>query len=116
MGVRIRCDKKEILDVRNAIFAFLHERILEIVEEQELELSDNLQDMLEKMDQNIYGRGCVYVDVADYIKTKRDLEVFTYLVKQGIETDTWVMPAAKGPLERLWTFHAELLKYGEKLS
>src|SRR3989304_7922749 len=116
MGVHIYCDSKDILDAKNTTFYLLHESINSIIEEKKIEMSSELNAMLERTDQNIYGPGGIgLVDIADYIKTKKDLLLFADLVKEGIEKEYKRAPFTDEILESLWNFHKELLKYGEKL-
>lgn len=115
MGVRIYCGGKEILDAKNTIFGSLHDSITSIIEEEELRISSNMEAMLEKMDQRIYGTGAVWADIANYLKTKEEALFFADLVKRGIEKEHKQYPFIPPMLEDLWNFHQEILKYGEKL-
>lgn len=115
MGIHIYCDKKDILDIKNVIFDIIHKSILSIIDKENLQITRNIQDMLENMDQDIYGLGAIWVDIADFIKTKEELLLFADLVKQAIEREHQERTFIPEALERLWHFHQEILKYGEKL-
>ena len=115
MGVRIYCDSKEILDAKNTIFGSLHESIISIIEDEKLKINSTLEAMLEKMDQRVYGIGAIWVDIADYLKTKEEVLFFADLVKRGIEKEHKQYPFIPPILDSLWNFHIELLKYREKL-
>ena len=91
--------------------------MMEIIAEENIEVSKQLRELFERTDQKDYGPGGIYgVDIADFIKNKNDLLIFANLVAQSIKDINWTMPQAKEVVEHLWNFYAELLKYAEKLS
>ena len=121
MSIRIDCNRVEILHCKNLIFDTLYKNILFHIDKKKTKLSDNLEKMLEKMDQETYGFGAISVDIADFIKNKNDLEVFTDLVKESINkySSEELKNAPQGFQEAvkklLWNFHKELKEYGEQL-
>ncbi len=116
MAISICCQDKVILRCRNTLFDVLHENILILIEENEIKIPANIENLLERTSQNIYGFGAIGADIADYIKTKKDLMVFSYLVKHAIEKYKEEYPDVPQSFrDVLWNFHKELLKYGEEL-
>lgn len=116
MSINIMCKDEIILRCRNSLFGVLHEEIESIIERDNLELPLNILRMLEKMDQNIYGEGPIWVDIADYLKTQRDVGLFVSLVSDAIKKYKEDYPTVPQDYrDVLWGFHDELAQYGKSL-
>ena len=117
MGINIDCQGKTILDIKNIVFEVLHGRVLLIIEREKIKLSYDLEKLLEKTDQNIYGAGGIgLIDIVDYLKTQKDAVFFSQLVKQAIEEEQKSeYPYRQDIYEYLLIFYHELLKYAKTL-
>ncbi len=116
MAILIWCGDNVILRCKNSILDFLHKEIMSIIEFESIQLPQNIADLLEKMDQDIYGPGGITVDVVEYLKNKNELALFLSLLKNGIQQYEKKYPnVPQDYKDVLWNFHKELLKYGEEL-
>lgn len=105
---------KQILHVRNAIFGFLYESIISLIEEKNLELNNDLDSFITK---TLYvggsGIGC---DISDYLKNKNDALAFADLVKQAIEKEQKSEYPFREDVEKLlWDFHQAIVDYATQL-
>lgn len=116
MSVLIDCNGKKVLKFSNSLFGLLHETIISIIEQENLDLDPSFELMLKKTDQNIYGPGAVYADIAEYLKTKKEVLLFAYCVKRAIEVKYENFNQFKTCIEHLWNFYDELIKYSEVLN
>jgi hypothetical protein len=113
MGVKIDCKKIEILDIKNMVFESLYQNMLNVIKEKHLSLSKDLQALIEELDQGGYGIGC---DIADFIKNKKDAEIFAAITKDAIDLYKTEFPEInQDRKDRLERFYVELLKYAEEL-
>ncbi len=113
MSVHIDCKGRTILHVKNITCEILYQNILTSIEETGSPLSKGLQDLIEELDLGGYGIGC---DIADFIKMKKDVEIFGSLVRMAIDRYQAEVPTlSAGTKERLENFYQELLKYAEEL-
>ena len=56
------------------------------------------------------------LDIAKYLNTKKEMVLFSHLVKSGIERFEKKFPdLLEEAKKRLWNFHAELVKYAQEL-
>lgn len=114
MSVALVCKKKIILRVQNSIFSELHEALL-LLSQTEVLRTGYITKLLEDTDQEIYGSGAVFADIAEYFKTKNEALVFADLVKQAIKMKYDYFNRYEGCIARLNTFHDEIIKYGNEL-
>ena len=113
MGVIIDCRQKEILDVKNSTFGFFYDNVLAVIGEAKISLSQNLKDLIDKLESGRYGWGC---DIADFIKNKKDAECFALIIGQAINRYKAEFPTLTLDIkEAVDNFHRELLKYAEEL-
>lgn len=115
MSIVIDCKNKEILRLSNSLFGLLHETILELIEKNNLELTSQLNLLLTKTDQNIYGPCAVSADIDKYLKTKKEVLLLAELVKKTIELKYNNFNQFQGCIESLWNFHNELLNYANTI-
>ena len=114
MSVAIDLNEKTVLRVQNQIFALLHETISQLIEEKKIYFPA-LVEFLSRTDQNIYGPGAVFADIADHIKSKKDVLLFAELVKETIDLKYDSFNKFIGCIDHLHNFHQELLNYAEGL-
>ncbi len=115
MSVMIDCDRKMILKLSNLLFGVLHEAILSIIEKENIRLTSQLEPLLKETDQNTYGPGGVYADIAEYLKSRREAFLFADLVKKAIELKHDYFNRYEGCIAHLNDFHTEIVKYGQEL-
>lgn len=111
MGITIDCAGKEALDLRNITFASFHRAMAK--ECKKNKYPSTILIFLEKTDQDLYGAGGIgLVDIVDFFKTKHDILLFAFLVKQAIEEEQQSeYPFSQEAYERLISFYNELLNY-----
>jgi hypothetical protein len=115
MSIHIYCKGLEILHVKNSILEALHDRITQHIEDRDIKITNALQLVLNKTNQDIYGIGMGCVDLASYLKNKSDAMFFADLVKiaiESLENEKIIIPEAFVNLRK---FHAELLSYAQEL-
>jgi hypothetical protein len=113
MSVRIDCEGKTILHVKNATFRFLYDNVTAAIDKRKIFLPENLRHLIEKLELGGYGIGC---DIADFIKDKKDAELFASIIKQAIVSYKAEFPTLTEDIkEGVDNFYQELLKYAEEL-
>ncbi len=113
MGVKIECQGKEILDIKNITFEFLYLKMLEAIHEKNLMLSADLKRLIEALDLGGYGIG---LDIAEYIQGKKDGKTFEIIIK--IATDKLLHEFNTLPQDikdNLKKFSDEITKYTHSL-
>lgn len=73
MTVPIMCRGKLILYTQNRLFDILHTSIINDLKDSNITVNQNIQNLLDKTDQGIYGPGGVIADISDYLIKKRYL-------------------------------------------
>jgi hypothetical protein len=113
MSLILFLKNKPILHIRSGTFQSLYDQILEIIEIEEIKLSESLQWLIDKL----YGAtGGASLDFSNYLKTKDDADFFAELIKQGIEKMVKVFPnLTEESKKRLWNFYSELYNYAQSL-
>ena len=76
----------EILRCSNWAMRALHDNLYEIIHSEKFDThtQNTLNDLLERIDQNVYGAGCVVVDIMDFCgseKNKIPLVLFYGLIE-----------------------------------
>lgn len=116
MSISIFCKKNRVLKCRNMQFEILHEKIEFVIERDNLNPPKNILIMLREMDQKIYGGGGILVDIADYIKTEKDSNLFNSLLNKAIKEYEIEYPDVPQEYrDLLWEFYNELVMYGKEL-
>ena len=69
----------------NTMLSAIYEALIEIVKNKEIKHSTIICNFTEKLNQNIYGNGCICVDIADYLKNKDEIITFANVFKEAIE-------------------------------
>lgn len=115
MSISILCGDKEILRCGNLHFGVLHEEIESVIESDNLVLPENLLTMLNRMDQRIYG-GAILIDIADYIKTQEDSNLFSSILSKAIkEYEIEYSNVPQNYKDILWSFYNAVLLHGKEL-
>jgi hypothetical protein len=86
----IEKDTVDILKCSNWAMRALHYNLEEVIHQENFDkhTQDILNDFLERLDQNVYGAGCVVVDISDYFGSKDKqlpLSLFFALIQKTIE-------------------------------
>ena len=72
--------------------------------------------LLKKTDQNIYGPGAVYADIAEYLTKTNDVFILNKLVNKAIELKYDNFNQFQNCIQHLHYFQDELIKYAASLS
>lgn len=78
----------DILRCSNWAMEAFYEKLKKIIELRKLENNEIIMDFIEQLDQNIYGRGGVFVEITDYFDNsanKLPLNLLFELVDETIE-------------------------------
>lgn len=103
MSVHLSLEGKLILYVTNSLFYSLHERMIDIVEEENIQLTFDLEKILERLDQETYGGGCVSTDLSKH--SKEDFQKFADLIARAIKEEHADVPFNDWALEQFLNFH-----------
>jgi len=96
-----------ILRCSNSVMEILHEQLKNIIKAKNIK-NRTIHDTLEKLDQEIQGRGFAQLDIKDQFKeNKKELDLFANLVKSAIDqaVNEGLLPLIE---ERLRIFHKHL--------
>lgn len=77
-------DGKVIWKGSNALFEILFLCLKKEIIDKAYKYNKNICDFIEALDQEIYGYGCIFVDVKDYFKSKQELLELVFLLKKCI--------------------------------
>lgn len=113
MALYYEWNKKVIFRCGKRIFATLYDIILGVIDEHEIIFTNNLEKLIKKLELGLYDMDC---DLADYIKTKAQMNEFTELLEKAICQYYIEVPLlCQEVKDLLWNFHNELVKCGESL-
>lgn len=113
MGVKIICQNKEILDIKNAVFAAIYYNVIDYIDDTNQQLSINLENLISQLYAATGGTG---LDIADYVKNKNDAMAFANLIKIGIEKEQSGASPFNSDVEKtLQNFYKSILDYANKL-
>ena len=113
MSVHIDCRGRTILHVKNSVIELLNNQLEDIIENVQFPISENLCLLIKKLEQGMYGIGC---DIADFIKNRKDAEIFNSFMKDAMNRYQEKFPDMdQDRRERLEIFYQELVKYAEEL-
>lgn len=76
---------KVILRCSNWAMEVLYENLLKAANDLKLTTNSSLMSFIEKLDQNTYGRGSIYVDLARLTYMPKMLETISILASHAIE-------------------------------
>lgn len=77
----------EILRCSNWAMEVLYEALLTTLNTQGLQNNKVLMNFVQRLNQNIYGRGCIYIDVVDFFNddsTKASYDLLLDIIKKAI--------------------------------
>lgn len=112
MSVIIDIKKKIALKLSNSLFGRLHRAFNALIEDGD---SSNIKKLLEDTDQDAYGPGAVYADIAVYLKQKKEVLRFAELIRKANLLEHEVFSTFENGLKSLDNFYQDLLKYAEEL-
>lgn len=115
MSVIVVCDDKIVLKLSNSYFSLFHETIMHIIEKEHLKIDSDLESLLEKLDQNVYGPGGVFADVAEFLKTKKQVIFFAELIEKAAHIRIENTNPTPGYIEKLKNLHIELVNFAQTL-
>lgn len=117
MSISIDCNNKQILRIKNTSFGSLHEAINRYISEQDISVSESIQKLLYETDQDVFGGGAIYADIADYLKTKKDVTDFAYLIKNALHiVQATAYPFQQSTEKLFWDFHQAIVDYSNELN
>ncbi len=76
---------KVIWKCSNSMLALIYETIMGIMNDKKMNKESAVCKFVEKLNQDIYGDGCISIDLDDYLKNNDDILVFAKLFKESIE-------------------------------
>lgn len=113
MSVKIFCNKKEILHIKNVTFSFVYESLFQIIADSGYELNPTLDYLMEKLYKGTSGIG---FDIADHLKNYYDFITFLALLKSALKKYESDSPYLRSDVkELLWNFYSEIENYGKSL-
>ena len=115
MHPSIYYNNEPILTLSNSLLSIFHGTIMEIIEKENIWFSYRLQFMLSLLDQQVYGPGGSCADIEEYLKTKKEMLLFAYLVKETIKEKKEIFSQFGTSLQHLEEFHDKLVNYAENL-
>lgn len=111
MAVIIDWNNKIILDCSNGIISGLYDSILKLIYEQNLLFNNEISKLIDRLESASRGIG---FDLSEYINTKENLEIFTKLVRNGINKLYYDIPGLpQTTIDRLENFYNELIEIGK---
>lgn len=114
MGVKIFCQDKEILDVKNYIFSIIYNNMMNYLEKANLNVSSDIENLLFQLYTATHGIG---LDIADYLKKKQDVIFFADLLRLAIDQEQKSSePFNEEAEEVLRQFYQSIVDYGNRLS
>ncbi len=78
-------NNKVIWKCSNSMLALIYETIVKIMNDKNINKDSAVYKFVEKLNQDIYGDGCICVDLDDYLKNKTDMFLFAQLFKESVE-------------------------------
>lgn len=115
MSITISLKGQKVLRVKNLIFSVLHDNVDEIAEEDNIALSSNIQTLLEKTDQGIYGAGAITADLANYLESRQEALQFAELIQKAIMREYNFFNSYEGCIKHLQEFYQSLITYANQL-
>ena len=113
MGVKIFCQDKEILDIKNAVFTAIYYNMMDYIDNSNQQLSENLEMLISQL---YAATGGIGLDVANYLKNKNDAITFANLIKIGIEKEQSTGSPFNADVEKtLRNFYIAILDYSNRL-
>jgi len=65
--------------------SLLNNSLLEVIKQENIDVSDKLLEFIEQTDQDIYGLGCIYLDLQEVIPNSEDQEKLKLLMYKVID-------------------------------
>jgi len=78
-------NNKVLWKCSNSMLALIYETIMEIMNNKKINKGSSIYKFVGKLNQDIYGDGCISLDLDDYLKYKNDILEFAKLFKEAIE-------------------------------
>lgn len=116
MSIRVFLNKNLLLHLKNTLFDALYKNIIEIIESENIILEPSMQKLLNDLDQETYGYGCVYADVAEHLKTRDEFSLLANLIKKALDKEqSSDYKFSKEVEDHILKAHEQLLIYGKYL-
>lgn len=110
MSRSIYCNSKQILKISTGYYDYLHQAMLQVIDDSRLELKPNIAEFIEMLD--YYD-----LDVSEYLKTKEDVLTFAQLIPKAIELKKKSESPFRAAIESFfWICYYELILYANSLS
>lgn len=115
MAVILTINNQPVLRASNSIYSLLHETINQLIEEKKIN-NINIRNLLHTTNQEIYGPGSVFADLAFFLKTKQDADEFILLIQAFWSIKFETLLRSPGCFSHIQEFQNELIKFSSNLS
>lgn len=113
MPVRIRLKEKTVFEGKASTLEFLYNNLIELIENRNMKVENSFQNFLNFLYQACFGVG---LDIADYLKNKKDLILLAQLLKKATNKYFEEFPyLPKDTRHSVLNFYNELVKYIDEL-
>jgi len=107
----ITLDNKIILRCSNCAMSFFYENMLATAIEEHLDNNIKLMDFLVQFDQNIYGLGCVELEITKIFDSIEIAKLFQQLIEKTTEKIKRENAGSLDSIERFEQFKNDLIKW-----
>ena len=113
MAASIFKNDDEIFRCSIGIFDSLYNEMNDIVQQEEVETNKEFDHFMKELDETLFTLGGTLIDVEEIFTQSKNLDILISLVERVI----YILRSQvqKYVVEKLWKFHAELIKYQEEL-
>jgi hypothetical protein len=84
MANRLQRGDKTIWRCSNGLLEVMYTTLVTLANNEPSTLSNSIKDLIDHLDQETYGYGCIYLDLDDYLSTAKEWKDFALLVKKAI--------------------------------
>lgn len=107
----ITLENKIILRCSNTAMSFFYENLLAAAIDNNLDKNEKLMDFLAQFDQNMYGLGCVEIEITKAIDSIDLAKSFQELVRKAAEKISCEQKGSQDSIERFEKFKNELMQW-----
>lgn len=63
----------------------IYETIVEIIKNKKINQESSVCKFIKELNQDVYGGGCIFIDIDDYLKKQDEILEFAQLFKEAID-------------------------------
>ena len=106
-------NKVEVFRSSVGVLECLYNEMNDVVEQEEVETNEEFDRFMEKLEETSFTLGGTLIDIQRIFTQSKNLDLLITLVERAI----YVLRSQvrEYVVEKLWKFHAELIKYKEEL-